>query len=188
MSNVCLIFGGNSQDGYYLSEQCRQKGMQVISVSRTTGSILGDVSDYQFVADLIKLHRPLYVFHLAANSTTRHDAMLENYHTICIGTFNVLEAVKCFSPESKVFITGSGLQFKNTGQPISENDPLVSDSAYSVVRNSSIECARYYRSLGLAVYIGYLFHHESPLRKPNHVSKMIALAAQRIAQGHGAFE
>jgi GDPmannose 4,6-dehydratase len=125
----------------------------------------------------------LYVFHLAANSTTRHNAILENYHTVCVGTCNVLEAVKCFSPETKVFITGSGLQFKNTGQPISEHDPMVSDTAYSVVRNSAVECARYYRSLGIAVYIGYLFHHESPLRKPNHVSKMIVLAAQRIAHG-----
>jgi GDPmannose 4,6-dehydratase len=33
------------------------------------------------------------------------------------------------------------------------------------------------------VYVGYLFHHDSPRRGPGHVSKMIALAAQRIAAG-----
>ena len=42
--------------------------------------------------------------------------------------------------------------------------------------------ARYYRKLGLKVYVGYLFHHESPLRKPSHVSQMIALAVKRIAE------
>jgi len=36
-----------------------------------------------------------------------------------------------------------------------------------------------------ALYVGYLFHHESPLRKPGHVSKKIALAALRIAAGSG---
>jgi GDPmannose 4,6-dehydratase len=33
------------------------------------------------------------------------------------------------------------------------------------------------------VYVGYLFHHESPLRQAHHVSKSIALAARRIAGG-----
>jgi GDPmannose 4,6-dehydratase len=31
--------------------------------------------------------------------------------------------------------------------------------------------------------VGYLFHHESPLRKPNHLSKQIADTARRIAEG-----
>jgi GDPmannose 4,6-dehydratase len=31
--------------------------------------------------------------------------------------------------------------------------------------------------------VGYLFHHESPLRKPDHVSQKIALAVKRIAYG-----
>lgn len=183
MSDICIVFGGNSQDGFYLGDLCRKKGMKVISVSRGAGDVLGDVSVYQFVEGLIKKYMPTYVFHLAANSTTKHDAILENYQTICIGTCNILEAIKSFSPETRVYITGSGLQFKNNGLPISERDPFVFDSAYAVVRNSSVECARYYRSLGLHVYVGYLFHHESPMRKPNHVSKMIALAARRIANG-----
>jgi GDPmannose 4,6-dehydratase len=52
-----------------------------------------------------------------------------------------------------------------------------------VARIQSVYAARYYRSLGLRVYVGYLFHHESPLRKAHHVSKLIALAAHRIAGG-----
>lgn len=37
----------------------------------------------------------------------------------------------------------------------------------------------------MKVYVGYLFHHESPLRKSSHVSKMISDAARRIAAGGG---
>jgi GDPmannose 4,6-dehydratase len=126
---------------------------------------------------------PQYVFHLAANSTTRHDALFENHETISTGTLNIFEAVKRHCPDARVFMAGSGVQFVNTGAPISEKDQFEASSPYSVARIQSVYAARYYRSLGIRAYVGYLFHHESPFRKPNHVSKMIALAVQRIADG-----
>ena len=183
-----IIFGINGQDGHYLSELCKANGITVIGVSRSGGEWLqGDVSNREQTESLIKTHLPQYVFHLAANSTTRHDAVFENHETISTGTLNILEAVKRHCPSTKVFITGSGLQFVNTGAPISEHDEFEASSPYSVARIQSVYAARYYRSLGIRAYVGYLFHHESPFRKPNHVSKMIALAVQRIAAGSGEF-
>ena len=183
-----IIFGANGQDGHYLSGLCKARGIEVIGVSRSGGEWLqGDVSNREQTESLIKTHLPQYVFHLAANSTTRHDAVFENHETISTGTLNILEAVKRHSPDTKVFITGSGLQFVNTGVPISERDEFEANSAYCVARIQSVYAARYYRSLGIRAYVGYLFHHESPFRKPNHVSKMIALAVQRIAAGSGEF-
>ena len=183
-----LIFGANGQDGHYLSELCKANGITVIGVSRSGGEWLkGDVSNREQTESLIKTHMPQYVFHLAANSTTRHDAMFENHETISTGSLNILEAVKRHCSNTKVFITGSGLQFVNTGAPISEHDKFEASSAYSMARIQSVYAARYYRSLGIRAYVGYLFHHESPFRKPNHVSKMIALAVQRIAAGSGEF-
>lgn len=178
-----IIFGANGQDGYYLHELCKLNGIEPVGVSRTGDWLYGDVACYDQVERLIKQHLPAYVFHVAANSTTRHDALFENHETISTGTLNILEAVKRDCPEAKVFIAGSGVQFRNTGNPISENDEFEANSAYSVARIQSVYAARYYRSLGIRAYVGYLFHHESPLRKPNHVSKMIALAVQRIAAG-----
>jgi len=178
-----LLFGANGQDGYYLHELCKAKKIESIGISRSGKWAHGDVSCYEQVESLVKEYRPTYVFHLAANSTTRHDALFENHKAISTGTLNILEAVKIHSPSSKVFITGSGVQFENTGEPISERDRFEGNSAYSVARIQSVYAARYYRSLGLSVYVGYLFHHESPLRKPHHVSKMIVLAAQRIGDG-----
>ncbi len=35
----------------------------------------------------------------------------------------------------------------------------------------------------MRTYVGYLFHHESPLRKDNHVSQKIVHAVQRIVAG-----
>lgn len=182
-----IIFGANGQDGHYLQELCRFKGIEPIGVSRSGNCFNGDVSSYDLVEQLVKEHLPAYIFHVAANSTTRHDALFENHATISTGTLNILEAVKDYSPGTKVFITGSGVQFKNTGQPISENDEFEASSPYSVARIQSVYAARYYRSLGIRTYVGYLFHHESPFRKQNHVSKMIAMAVHRISAGSDEF-
>ncbi|MDI6791961.1 MAG: GDP-mannose 4,6-dehydratase [bacterium] len=178
-----IIFGANCQDGYYLENLYYSKSVDVISVSRSGIGIQGDVANRGFVERLVRTYLPSAIFHLAANSTTRHEAIFENHATISTGTLNILESVKKHSPSSKVFITGSGLQFRNTGQPISENDAFEAITPYSVARIQSVYTARYFRSLGIRAYVGYLFHHESPLRKEHHVSKMIALAVQRIASG-----
>lgn len=178
-----LIFGANGQDGYYLNELCKAKGIKPIGLSRSGDWMRGDVSNYEQVEQLIKEYRPIYVFHLAAKSTTRHDAVFENHAAISTGTLNILESVYKHSPTSKVFITGSGVQFYNDGNPISEETPFEASSTYGIARIQSVYAARYYRSMGIKAYVGYLFHHESPLRKPNHVSQKVVLAAKRIAEG-----
>ncbi len=178
-----LIFGANGQDGHYLNELCKLKRIEPVGVSRHGSWVQVDVSNCDQVEHLIKEHKPTFIFHVAANSTTRHEALFENHETISTGTLNILEAARIHSPAAKIFIVGSGVQFKNKGTPISEVDPFDANSPYAVARIQSVYAARYYRSLGMQVYVGYLFHHESPHRQAHHVSKFIALAARRIADG-----
>lgn len=180
---TALIFGANGQDGFYLSQLLQQQGLQVIPVSRKGNVIKADVADYEAVKTLLQQYKPDYIFHLAANSTTRHDALFENHATISTGTLNILEAVRLICPAAKVFISGSGLQFKNEGLPIKETDAFDARDAYSVSRIHSVYAARYYRKLGIKTYVGYFFNHDSPRRSDRHVCKMIANAVKKIAQG-----
>jgi GDPmannose 4,6-dehydratase len=181
---TALIFGINGQDGYYLKLLLQKNGITVIGVSRSPGDwIVGNVSNFNFVAELIRKYKPSYIFHLAANSSTKHDLVFENFETISTGTLNILEAGYRYSPESKIFISGSGLQFINNGLPISETDEFDPNSSYSVVRIQSVFAARYYRSLGLKVYVGYFFNHDSPLRSEKHVNQKIIQALKRIVAG-----
>jgi GDPmannose 4,6-dehydratase len=177
-----LIFGSNGQDGYYLSQLLLKEGWEVTGISRQ-GIMAADIRNFNQTSDLIKRLKPDYIFHLAANSTTRHDSLFENHETIATGTLNVLESVKNFSPHSKVFISGSGLQFKNSTKAISEADEFEARDVYCISRIQSVYAARYFRNLGIQVYVGYLFNHESPRRSEQHVSKMIAEAAKRIKSG-----
>lgn len=179
-----IVFGINGQDGFYLSRILENQGIPVIGVSRTIGSwIRGNVADYIFVKEIISKSKPDFIFHLAANSSTRHDVVFENHETISTGTLNILEVVYHFSPGTRVFLSGSGLQFVNKGIPISEKDPFVASSPYAVARIQSAHAARYYRSLGLKVYIGYFFNHDSPHRSEKHVNQKIVQAVKRIKAG-----
>ncbi|MBF0543677.1 MAG: GDP-mannose 4,6-dehydratase [Candidatus Riflebacteria bacterium] len=178
-----IIFGAGGQDGFYFSEICKERNLEPVLVSRSKGFINGDISSFSFVESLIKTHCPSYIFHLAANSTTKHDSIFDNHQTISTGTLNILEAVKRHKSDAKVFITGSGLQFVNIGKPISENDQFEARDAYSISRIQSAYAARYYRSIGIKAYVGYLFHHESPYRKSRHISKIIAHFVEEIAMG-----
>jgi GDPmannose 4,6-dehydratase len=180
-----IIFGINGQDGFYLNELLTSEGIEVTGVSRSanTNYVQGDVQQMDLVTALITKIQPDYVFHLAANSTTRHEALFENHETISTGTFNILEAVFKFSKHTRVFLSGSAVQFENNGSPINEQTAFAALSPYAVSRIQSVYAGRYYRSLGVQVYVGYFFHHDSPLRTGRHINQQIAMAVKRIAEG-----
>ncbi len=181
---TAIIFGINGQDGFYLDRLLQQKKIEVTGVSRSAGTwVQGDVGDKSFVDSLIRAKKPNYIFHLAAYSKVHHELLQEHQSTILTGTLNILESVLLHSPSSKVFITGSGLQFVNDGNPISEKNEFIARDAYSLARIQSVYAARYYRSRGIQTYTGYLFHHDSPLRTQQHLNRKIVEAAKAVAAG-----
>src|SRR5882672_353837 len=131
-----IIFGSNGQDGYYLQKLLTSKKVTTIGVSRSSpADIVGSVADHALVSALLKKEKPDYIFHLAANSSTRHDALWDNHDAIATGTLNILESAHQFSNQSRIFLSGSGLQFENKNLPIDEDARLVATSPYVVSRN-----------------------------------------------------
>jgi GDPmannose 4,6-dehydratase len=178
-----IIFGASGQDGIYMKRLCEKQNIIPITVARSDNfDYKGSVTNINLVEDLVKI-KPDFIFHLAANSTTRHEALFENHETISTGTLNILESVKKYSPHTKVVITGSGVQFENKGLPISEKDKFEASNAYAIARIQSVYAARYFRKIGIQTYVAYLFHHESPYRHATHVSKMITNHIKNILAG-----
>ncbi len=178
-----IIFGANGQDGFYLNQLLEQHNFTVKGISRSGDFLKNDIADFKEVSDLISEFQPDYIFHLAANSTTRHHVLFENHETISTGTFNILEAVKTTSPHTKVFISGSGLQFVNQDKPIKESDDFEARDPYSVSRIQSVYAARYYRRLGVKVYVGYFFNHDSPRRTDRHMARKTIELVKRVQAG-----
>ena len=178
-----IVFGSNGQDGFYLNILLKKNNIEVVNVSRSNAQCSGDVSDTNFIREIIYTHKPDYIFNFAANSSTKHNLLFEHHSTIERGTLNILECVKEISPTTKVFISGSALQFKNTGKPIDEDTPFEASSAYAIARIQTIYAARYYRNVfGLHVYAGFFFNHDSPLRTEYYVNQKIVKAVQRISK------
>ena len=178
-----LIFGSAGQDGPFIESVCRNYGAEVAGYSRSTKPAC-DVSDFQPVDCIFREVRPDYVFQLAAESRTAHDALFSNHSAIADGAVNILEAAYRHTPQARVLIASSGLQFENHGQAINEGMPFTAESPYAAARIYSTYLARYYRQRrGLKTYVAYLFHHESPSRSLRHTSKIIASAAARASQG-----
>lgn len=181
-----IIYGANGQDGFYLAELLAEEGISVTCVSRSpvTGmvkaaqKIASDVTDQAFVAQLIHDQQPDFIFNFAANSVCTHQSTMEHYRTIAGGTLNILEAVNLYSRQTRVFLSGSALQFVNEGRSIREDDQIAAESGYAAARNYSLFLARYYRKLGLKVYFGFFFHHESPHGKAWRLSRRVATAAR----------
>jgi GDPmannose 4,6-dehydratase len=179
-----LIFGSSGQDGYYLDLLLKSKKISTINISRSRGEFIGSVGDFKFVSDLVKKHLPDYIFHFAADSTTRHGATLDNNCSISTGAINILESVTLHSPFTKIFISGSALQFKNIKLPIDENTSFDFSSSYAISRNYSVQMARYYRQkFNINVYIGYFFNHDSPLRSENHINQKIVAHVVKVLNG-----
>lgn len=176
-----LIFGSGGQDGYYLNNLLLKNGLEVITSSRKSGKCIGTVTDYLFAERIIKHYKPDFVFNFAAISNTSHDYLFDNHETITVGTLNILEAVFKHAPHCKVFLSGSGLQFENNGNPIIESDPFEARDVYSIARIHTVYAGRYYRRKGVQVYIGYFFNHDSYLRSEKHINQRIVIAAKEAA-------
>ena len=185
-----IIFGSNGQDGFYLKQLLLDKKIEVITFSRNNADVIGDISNYEIVDHLISQIKPNYVFHFAATSTTKHDAILENQMAIVNGTLNILESIRLNVPDCRIFISGSAMQFKNNGNPINEKTPFELSSAYSMQRWQSFLISRYFiQTFGLKIYIGYLFNHDSFLRSYSHINKKIIGFINSINEGNnGPFE
>lgn len=165
-----IITGSNGQDGGFLKELLKQQGIIPVGIV--------DAFDTNWTRVLIQDVRPEYVFHLAAKSTVNHAAALQNHELLANGTLNILEAVREHARECRVFLAGSAYQFRNDGNPIKETDPWETRSVYCAARGYSNLLARAYRHMGLHVYFGYFFHHDSPRRHARHISQRIASAAR----------
>lgn len=180
-----VIFGSSGQDAYYLQSLLKQKQIQSVGVSRSPGPwVQGNITDFGFVSSLISSLRPEFIFHLAANSTTSHEALFDNHEAISTGTLNILENARLHSPCAKIFLSGSAVQFENTGDPINEQTPFSPLSPYAVSRIHATYAGRYYRkAFGLRVYTGFFFNHDSPMRSERHINQKIAATALRISKG-----
>jgi GDPmannose 4,6-dehydratase len=208
MKKTALIIGANGQDASYLAEFLIEKNYTVHGTIRRNSVPESQTTRIQHLhdKDLITLHyadltdpisietviqklQPHEIYHLAAQSHVQISFDLPQY-TLDVnggGTLAVLEAVRRFSPHSKVYHAATSEMFGNSADKDGfqrETTPMVPVSPYGCAKlYAHTLCRNYAQSYGMFVCSGILFNHESPRRGINFVTNKVALQAAKIHLG-----
>lgn len=189
-----LITGIRGQDGAYLSQLLLEKGYHVIGADRRSGGAshwrlerLGikdaiefvhmDMLEFHNICDVIKKHQPDEIYNLAAQSFVHYSfkAPFITHNTNALGVLRLLEAVRCYSPYSKVYQASTSEMFGGTSiSPQNETTPFFPESPYGISKLSAHwYVVNYRRSYNMFACSGILFNHESPLRGEEFVTRKI---------------
>lgn len=204
MSKTALICGVSGQDGSYLAELLVGKKYEVIGTSRDAqiSSFINlkklgirehvsvesmALNDFRSVLQTLAKVEPDEIYNFAGQSSVAlsFEQPVETMESICIGTLNLLEAIRFLGKPTKLYNAGSGECFGNVTEGMAnENTPYRPRSPYAVAKASAHwEIINYRESYGLFACTGILFNHESPLRPDRFVTKKVVGAAYRIANG-----
>jgi GDPmannose 4,6-dehydratase len=178
--------------------------------------ITGDIEDYLSLKQAIKNSEPDYVFHLAAQSYVPRSFSdpLETARTNCIGTNNLLEAVRNGDCDPVVIFAGSseeyGLVFNSNEQyvqlkekygsifpepqipeiPIKETNPLRPMSPYAVSKVFGDHLTRnYFHTYGVKTVVSRAFNHEGAGRGLMFVTAVITRQVANLSKDpHSSIE
>lgn len=198
-----LITGIYGQDGAYLARHLILHGYEVYGIGRRTSDdwrlkemiidpgeiniIHGDITEPQFMTDVIAKIRPDEIYNLAAQShvgysfKNPHLTMAVNYG----GLVNIIEAVKQTGIKAKIYqASTSELYGYNCGGSLNEETPFQPRSPYACAKLAAHWAGVNARAEGVFVSNGILFNHESPLRGIDFVTRKITDGIARIKAGH----
>jgi GDPmannose 4,6-dehydratase len=201
-----LITGITGQDGSYLAELLLSKGYAVYglarrnSVTENEGFRLhhvekeiiwyyGDMTDISSIHNAIVSSQPDEIYNLAAMSDVRISFIQPAYTTSvnALAVVNLLETVRLFKPDTKVYQAGSSEMFGNSIDADGyqrETTPMIPVSTYGCTKLFSHNIGQSYRdSYGMFVTNGILFNHESPRRGINFVTNKVVREAVKIKKG-----
>ncbi|HEY2470442.1 MAG TPA: GDP-mannose 4,6-dehydratase [Terracidiphilus sp.] len=199
-----LIYGISGQDGAYLAQYLLELGYEVWGASRDASTtqfgrlkkidvldkiklVSASLGDFRSVLNSLATAKPDEVYNLSGQSSVSlsFEQPVETMESISTGALNLLEAIRFFGKDIKLYNAGSSECFGDTrSQPASEETPFHPRSPYAVAKAAACWITTNYReAYGIFACNGILFNHESPLRSERFVTRKVVRAAARIASG-----
>ncbi len=163
-----------------------KKHFKAINSKKRIFLVYADIRDPLAVRDVIKVSRPDFVFHLAAQSfpKTSFASPLDTYQTNIQGTTNVLDGLKEFSKEAMIHVCSSSEVFGRVSKdkiPINEETQFHPASPYAISKIGTDLIGRFYaEAYKMNVMTTRMFTHTGPRRgdifAESSFAKQIALA------------
>jgi GDPmannose 4,6-dehydratase len=132
--------------------------------------VYGDLRDSDSINEAMRVAKPDYVFHLAAQSypKTSFTAPLDTYETNIQGTSRVLEALRQYAPKAVIHICASSEVFGRVAKeklPIAEDCGFHPASPYAISKVGTDLVGRFYaEAYGMTVMTTRMFTHTGPRR------------------------
>ena len=225
-----LITGADGFVGSYLAEELiNNHGSNVHGlIQRGTGDLYsknltdhgienslnlieGDLTDITSLANALDISEPDYVFHLAAQSfvPASFQNPLGTQMINCIGTANLLDAIRIKDYNPKIVFAGSSEEYgliitskeqyevakkkyrtiypepeKIPELPINETNPLRPMSPYATSKvYGDFLMRNYFNSFGMETVVSRAFNHEGAGRGPMFVTSVITDQVAKIKSG-----
>jgi len=153
MRKTALLTGINGQDSSYLAELLLDKGYIVHGTMRRTSNFPSNLKNILHIKDRLQLHfadlgnehhicalidkiKPSEVYHLAAQSDVRVSFDIPEYtvDTNGLGTLRILEAIRNFSPDSRVYFAATSELYGSAKPPQNENTLMIPNSPYGAAK------------------------------------------------------
>ncbi|MCA0931055.1 NAD(P)-dependent oxidoreductase [Lutimonas saemankumensis] len=180
-----IVTGASGFIGSVLVEKLLDHGAMVYAVSRSYKKLdnsitwkIGNLTDRDFVFDLVDSIQPDYFFHLASHvvGSRSREYVKSTFEDNLISTVNILEAL-CDSKCKRVIITGS-LEEGKAGQK-----PIVPSSPYAASKIAASNYARMFHELyGLPVSIATLYMVYGPGQKD--LKKLVPYTILNMMKGN----
>jgi GDPmannose 4,6-dehydratase len=203
MAKTAFITGITGQDGGYLAELLIIKGYKVYGLIRRSATestvninhligepnfelVYGDLATENNLCTLICRLKPDEVYNLASQSDVGISFKIPEYtgDVTGLGVTRILEAIRCFSPKSKLYQASTSELFGNAPAPQNEDTPMIPASPYACAKLYGHTMVNVYRkSYNIFACCGILFNHESERRGINFVTRKISNAVAKIYLG-----
>jgi len=201
---VAFITGISGQDGSILAELLLQKDYKVYGLIRRSSTfntvriehiynhpnlklIYGDISDSMNISTIIRDIQPDEIYNLAAQSHVKvsFDVPINTVDMNILGTINVLESIRQYSPHSKYYQASSSEMFGKVEEvPQTEKTPFHPRSPYGCSKVYSYwQTVNYREAYNIFASNGILFNHSGERRGETFVTRKITRAVTRIKLG-----
>jgi len=194
-----IIIGVDGQDGQLLYDLLLKMRYSVVGIDKSRIRCSSAISFKEVnilesaqVSNLIKEVLPKEVYYLAAfhhsaeNVPAENTELLQNSYDVHVaGLANVLEAIRIFSPKTRLFYAASSHIFGKTEENMQdESTPINPNCIYGITKAAGLALCRFYRfRFGIFAVAGILYNHESSLRAEDFVSQRIIKGAVGIKRG-----